>query len=420
MLQQKGLETVQVRLAAAMEAPEETVIVLMGDLREAERISQGLARFVQDGGALLVATDLGGGTSRQSRRLRWLFGTEFRYSDMRFAGHDQLASKYSDCPLVTDLDRSPEPDLFAGVQSIAANRPGYLQTSNQVHGIAWLPQSTPNGQDPVALMGSRRVGKGRMLLVADHSVFINEMLIHADNARFASNVTHWLTADGNRKQVVICLDNNLLPEWSFVGTPPTIPLKDLLRSVQRHGLAGLPTGEALLPMLNQSLVDFERQGGFNHFVRKLAGSSRMRGSPNLQRPLIILAVLLLLVALRWLLLTRARAQPWFFTQEDMRIGETRLSAAAREQNQLPVLRALVREFFAEAGVTRFSEPGKYPDVSWQTPVRSPKNKAADVRALWDIATTAPRGRISRKKIKALTEQLRRVYQLHARGLLKVQ
>lgn len=428
MLQQQGLDTVQLRLKSAMQAPDETVIVLIGDISESLRITLGLTAFVNDGGALLVATDLGGPSSRGTKRMPWLYRSEFLSTPIAFSSDARLQPKLSDCPVVTNLDRKHSPDLFDGVRSIVANRPGYLGLSDYVQGVAWLPKAAGrarqvSNRESLPLMAVNRLGKGRLLLVADHSIFINEMLIQGDNAQFASNVAHWLVADGNRKRLIVCSDNRLLPAWSFTGTPPSIPLKDLLKSVGRNGLSGLPTGEAILPILNQSLVDFERQGGFNQMAHKIGGSSLSRGTKstrNLQKPLIFLAALVLFVSARWMFGTRGRPQRWLFTRDDDARQELRLTSAVNEKHHYPYLRTLVREFFVESGITRFSNAEDCPQVVLTQEGKQDKMHGRKIRRLWEIATSHRPIPISSKKSQRHIEEIRNLLDLQSQGRLKLE
>ena len=198
MLQQQGLTNVQLQLASAMQTPEETVVVFLGDLSQAFRIRHELTEFVDHGGALLVATDLGG--NRKPIRLPWMYSSTFLAERMRFRPGDLFLAGYEDCPRVTRIAPAAASGLFEGVESLAANRPGYLRASSEVQAVAWLPRAV--GSDRAeALIATARKGTGRLLLIADHSLLINEMLVHADNARFASNVASWLTENGPTKTV---------------------------------------------------------------------------------------------------------------------------------------------------------------------------------------------------------------------------
>ena len=71
----------------------------------------------------------------------------------------------------------------------------------------------------IAEWKSRKRGGGRLVLMADHSILINGMLWHGDNARLAVNLADWLST-GERKEVAFIVDGK--PAKAMLALPPGI------------------------------------------------------------------------------------------------------------------------------------------------------------------------------------------------------
>lgn len=319
MLQQRGLRATPDRVGTALnEKPEETVAVVIGNLKTAAEggglrndgrgIQDQLTNFVRTGGALLVASDLRGQRIRKAsicntwvrEQQRWLSGKK---EMEQYAYHD-----FPDCPVVSRFGRGKEPELFEGVQNLVTNRPGAIRNSDQATNVAWLPMS-----GSPALMCVKRQGKGKMLFVADHSLFVNEMLVHGDNARFVNNVTEWLCDSEKRQRLVLIHDGNVLHDWTFGESPPSIPLSSLLRAARYGSLANLPMGDSVLPFLNEAVSRSQQENEFNKALRK--GASAMAGGRGVRLGVLALASLLLAWFIGWLIATRWRPRRWLSFQD---------------------------------------------------------------------------------------------------------
>ena len=62
-----------------------------------------------------------------------------------------------------------------------------------------------------------------ILLIPDHSVFINSMMLQTDNgnSRFAQNAVRWLTNDGTRRRVLFLADGEVIPRFAVASGIPT-------------------------------------------------------------------------------------------------------------------------------------------------------------------------------------------------------
>ena len=429
MLQQQGLSATQTQIATALANPTDTVVVVVGDLTTANLIfERQLDPFVDAGGALLVASDSLSNTRvpgqpvnvapiRGCRIKRWNGLSAREVERHGFEGYD-------DCAVVTRFDREGYSDLFNGVDSIVANRPGRVLIQGQgrnTRPAAWLP---PGRRYPlVAISRSRLSRDGRMIIVADHSLFVNEMLIHADNARFASNVAEWLcrTTGEKRSTLVLVHDGKVHANWGLGETPPAIPLETLLKAVQSGGLSNLPLGDSLLPVVNDAIEQAQAQNVFNEVA--LQGSRQVFGyQPN--RWLIPLTAIFAVLALGWFLRARFRPRLWMSYRDWRQPTEPRVVGAVREQHYRPYLRTVIREFFHEGGA-----PGLDPDHPPHVRGETGGIVERDVHELWNFATSpnvaatvkkAKKEKLGTRDVERFLGTLRRLRQLQLQGNLKLE
>lgn len=412
MLQQEGLVTTQTQIGTALENAQSTVVVILGDLRVPLQMRNQLERFVDRGGSLLVASDIG---LQKNRFVTWFPSTraQFRYRPPTTLN---AYRGYHDCPVITEFNSKAFPDLFDGIDTLITNRPAQLTFSSKVTWAADFAFESRRSRQRLMGVTKNRKNNGRVLLVADHSLFINEMLLHGDNARFASNVAKWLTSDGNRSTLVIIHDNRVLGEWSMGGGVPDVPLQDLLRAANRFGLDNLPIGETMLPILNQSLGEFERQGQHNSMVRRFAYG--LVGPRPYRAICILLTILLLVWAARWLFFTRGRPQRWLFPKREQNFAETNLSAAFREQQYQPYLKSLAREFFLELGVPEVSNMAVSPAIQANSSLR--QQAYTDIQMFWNIATGSNEKKLTKSTFNELVRKLRDLHRLQINGALRLE
>src|SRR5262249_18482707 len=109
---------------------------------------------------------------------------------------------------------------------------------------------------PFAVAG--KVGKGRLVVLADHSVFIDIMLATKENgnAAFAENCVGWL-AEGRQPR-----DRVLFYEEGTIRTKfDVLPVRDVP--------IDLPPPEKLVPLMDRFLADAERSDTFDRILRDL-------------------------------------------------------------------------------------------------------------------------------------------------------
>src|SRR5262249_49234461 len=142
--------------------------------------------------------------------------------------------KLPDCIYVEPEDDKNAPRLFVPSTfgqtkflGLVTNRPSFLWVGHGVprraHVLARFPrgcwyggargQHLPRDWSPYTVAVSSEHGKGRLLLLADHSIFINEMMQPRDtgNADFAYNAVDWLREgeDGPRDRVLFVTDSRI-------------------------------------------------------------------------------------------------------------------------------------------------------------------------------------------------------------------
>src|SRR5262249_36933333 len=142
---------------------------------------------------------------------------------------------------------------------VVANLPSSLQffagfRRSRLAELAALPPACGDGVfnqlygPPFAIGGP--LGDGRLLGIADHSLFINNMILQPDtgNIDFAYRCAEWLLQrpDGGRRGQILYVEDGQ------VRTDFEIPLKSLPPPP-------LPSPEALLPLVNETLIGLEKE-----------------------------------------------------------------------------------------------------------------------------------------------------------------
>jgi len=184
-----GLQHVTVDQAYAV-PQNELVVVLFGDIR---RIPILLENVISNGGSVLAATDSSSGAQVRTSGISFRPNRSYRTRQV-----DSFAD-YIDCPVVSDI-RSHI--ITQGISEIATNRPGALVSSLNSR-LAYLPYegTTQKNKAFIAAMEYRR--GGRIVGVADQSVFSNQMIIYRDNALFADQTIRWLKRKKQKYVLVI-------------------------------------------------------------------------------------------------------------------------------------------------------------------------------------------------------------------------
>jgi hypothetical protein len=193
------------------------------------------------------------------------------------------------------------------------------------------------------------VGRGRLLVLADHSVFINQMMLPRDtgNVEFAFKCAAWLRGEkGQRDQVLLLVDG--LPE-----TKLDVPLKNI--QVPPKDLLGplLAWGNATLTETEQAVAEAEKEGSFNENLWQFLKDRNL--SPRaLNFGGLLLLTGLLLVSGIYRLSIRARHRP------EASVPAVALAVSARLP-LLPLLEQRHREMLRSGN---FAEPARQILRAW--------------------------------------------------------
>ncbi|HTK78322.1 MAG TPA: hypothetical protein VL371_23880, partial [Gemmataceae bacterium] len=273
MLKMAGLKPVT-SLEEVLDHPTNSILMVLGSTEMLDPLAANgeLKRFLNAGGALLVATD-----RRTSNELFFVLPARVSgepISVPRGPSYRELP----DCPLVVEpallgqfLGLKPH-QILSGLDAtrpVATNRPSCIEQLLPPMGlIAELDApgrryaifdrrlEVPN-RVMFAAVGEFKRG-GRAAVLADHSVFINSMMWQTDNdnIRFAYNITRWLADDGKRTNVLLCYDGDIQRSFDVDLTyarPPFPPI------------------EALVPLANQMIGEMEQENLFNRMLVDAAG-----------------------------------------------------------------------------------------------------------------------------------------------------
>lgn len=191
-LERSGLEITR-SFSDVSNAPSQSVIVHVGNIPPAG-IAQLYQSFVRRGGALLLASDRVnsvGGIARFSGLVVKTREPAYQYQNR------------NDCIRVSP---SRESELTMGVSELVFNRASHLGLFSG-RNLKWKadliwPDYVDGGVAGKPLVASARAvsGGGSVVLCADHSIFTNAMLWHADNAMFVLNASKAL-ASAERDQL---------------------------------------------------------------------------------------------------------------------------------------------------------------------------------------------------------------------------
>jgi hypothetical protein len=276
------------------EEPENKLLIVLGDAELLPQRGFNLEPFVRRGGAVLLATDRNCISPIQS------FGVRIVGSRVTVPEKSEFA--YKQCEDCIFIERSPDAraqalPLFANLSiegvltRVATNRPGYLRRAPDCElpvlaafppgcsttesrivpsgrpGLRLRPESrgahltpfggvAPGRRLPFAVGGSW--GEGRILILSDHSVFINEMMWQPDNENFlfAHNCVDWLSNGGRRREVLFLEEGQVQTSFKF-------PLK-----VPPGG--SLPPLKATVEIADKGLGELERENAFNRAIRSVA------------------------------------------------------------------------------------------------------------------------------------------------------
>jgi hypothetical protein len=235
----------------AIASPKETVLVVLGSLHRVSVVDS----FLSKGGAVLVASDQASGRDAYLKNGVKFFG---RSVNTRYKTEGYLFNR--DCPVIRDLKGHPS---LEGVTAIASNRPGMLSAGNLTI-VARFPELEGTSRPASFAVADETENGGRILAIADQSLFTNQMITAEDNDLFAYQALLWLK-DSKRKYVHFVVNGTYKRHDNVedVELPPVQLTPDEIREI----LAKLPP-EKLLAFGNQLAADVEDKDLINKFIRE--------------------------------------------------------------------------------------------------------------------------------------------------------
>jgi hypothetical protein len=177
------------------------LLIVFGDMGILDQIPGGLSQFVESGGAVLAASDRQTpGPRSGGRALKNVFGITIHAQPVLIPDDSKRCyRRYKECPIVEPLDRDVTsreggPPLFQDLSpGVVTNLAGFLERS--ARGLKLLPIlavfpkgcEPPNPQEadaelPLPFAVGGPWGEGRVLILADESVFINNMMMQNDTS----------------------------------------------------------------------------------------------------------------------------------------------------------------------------------------------------------------------------------------------
>lgn len=394
--------------------PEALLIVVLGDTDFLNRVGgRELLEFVQRGGALLVASDL-----RSGRGLERAFGVEIT-GDFLVAREGSASAwrGLTEYPLLGKETNWRHP-IFRNVRTVAANRPSHLagRGNRRLPTLARFPGDVfwEGGRGGVGseweFAAGAQVQDGKALVLADHSVFINDMLVQADNDNFffACNVVDWLTDGGKRKYVLFLENDKPVMDFSATLKEPELPP------------IPLPPEGVLIEKGNEIIAAVDAADPFNQFLNE-----RVPQVAVLRTLLLLLSLMVLVLVVMRLLRARHRiaatepllalclaeqapGRPLLARRhEDMRRQDNHWESAHQMARQL--FETLPRP--AGSGDAWPQEaPLKFQGGWWQR-----RQRRQQVERLWRLALGQAPERITTRDFQRLQDDLRQVRTALANG-----
>jgi len=420
--------------------PEGALLVVLGDpgwSRILDLDGPWLHDFVKNGGAVLYASDseCPQNITKDLLKLTNVHITGFLVKKQT----KEACYKVPECPFLEPNGVELSRVLFRnphGVKplQVAANLPSFLLASKVplpggIQTVALLPKDCliddPKGgfgwdQSYRRLGVAGDSGKGRILVLADHSLFINEMMMPADtgNVEFATNCLEWLRErpDGRHRRQA------LFVEEGKVNSSFNVPLKEFIPDFSDKVLEAIKIALANLsrelPRFDTKLAEMEDQNTFNRHLWSQMEDPERPGAwrPRLLQGLVLGTTLALLLFLCYRIsgAGRNRLEPGL-PALDRAVQQHHPAASALEQrfesmledgNLTEAARSVARQILAVAGVEP-APAGTVPPL----PILTIRvgwwrrwHLAGLVRRLWHLAFAARPLRVSLAGWKRLLHQ----------------
>jgi hypothetical protein len=405
--------------------PAHTLLIVLGDTHCLTQLTMSLPRFVQQGGALLLASDQPVQDVEVRRQLLTVAGVEIlgQPRQVGVVNKDTCYHGLDFCPYAQPVRRT-NPGLFFDAHGqpfhVATNVPAVLDDPIQnspplghVKRLAMLPAGFGHKLFRIGgLLGLEQnlfavggdVGDGRVLVLADHSAFINEMMLPSDNdnVEFTTNCVSWLSGDEKQRTKVLFVENGQIRD-SF-----DIPLRYETLPLDKALAMFVGAADKQLEQFNERLAEPEGQSFANAFIHQWLESKNLMESFG-EVVIIALTVALLLLGcyrmgvkgryrndLNVPLLTR------LLEQETPRrpLAEQRHEALLRSGNLWESARGLARQCFVAHAASQ-AAPRIVAQGGWWQRWRTRRR----VSRLWHLAWSERPVRVPPRRFKSLLAEI---------------
>jgi hypothetical protein len=410
-------------LGSLQEDPENCILIVLGETLPLEAEQFDLDDFVNRGGAVLLASDRNvAGPLRP-------FGLRLVEGPVDVAPNSAVAYKgLQDCIFVVPTEAGGDLFRFQGspLTHVATNRAGWLrpvegERDRRLPILARFPSEVrvPTGpfgfpmRAPSFAAGGPW-GKGRVLVLSDHSVFINAMLWQTDNSNldFATNCMDWLRE--RKRQRVLFLEEGTVRERF------DIPLKNA-------GPPPLPPVDRLVQAVNGGLQGMEEENRFNEIVRQI--EERINHEAFLKGLAVVLTIGLAVYGLGRLGQARHRLEPGAPLLADtlsqavrsVSVLDLRQRAMLRDDNYWEAAHALARQGLEAALAAGASSRAAtaLPPLQIRGTWRQRWALRRQMRRLWRLAhRTRPR-RVTAVGLRRIRASLAAVHKALADGTLRM-
>jgi hypothetical protein len=414
---------------------DDIILISLGNPQTSVRTGVNPLEFLETAsarGSALIATDtqvtlttsLGARFAVTGERVECL-DDEARHRDRR--GCPYLVPINVDGPAATT-------GLFRGLNRVAANSASWISVQpdgwggDLQHRLARFPAGcvrTPSGRAVpefayFAVGGNGPDGFGnrnryRFLVMADHSVFINQMLLEpgTDNLELAYRVIEYLQGpDKTRKRCIFFEDGRLVQTFDDLGRAAAQQNQPPLPQVNLWAL------QDKLTDLGNAVID--RLQSNNAHNKLLLGSNESLSLAYVARFLVVVAaaaacffVLRRVWAARKPTDTPAPPPVAAAPSGPPGVFDRRQKELLRRNNVYEPVRDLVRDFFESLGVPA-DAPARPPALVIADVVRKPDSLRAAVRDFWKIAF-GPAQAMTVSRWRELEPFFERVRQAHADG-----
>jgi hypothetical protein len=476
--------------------PSESVLLVLGDPNclSKSNFPEGLRSFVEQGGAVLIATDKKT-EGEAGQNLAALAGVRVT-GETLVCLSENATDRYDTsiyCPFVQPITESAgpagstnvlgalaaafgaggRPALFRNPHPdqpdlrVAVNAPSRLDMRGWwlpggIHRLAQLPSSCRD--EAISVRSLKRigriqmtiddeidatrsqsasllfavggtVGKGRVLVLADHSIFINRMILPRDtgNLEFAANCLHWLRGGASTPLEMLRAANNpqalqqitgqrdkaLFWDDGQIRTDFRVPMKEIPIN------PSLGSEPAIVAAINQTVVKMEDRDAFNR--KLLDGFDDWDGPTRLGRYAVYALTFALLLFLGYVVVWRGRSRldvsapslGYALAQHAPRLSllEQRRRTMLRSGNVWETAHQLARQYFESAGIslTESSAPRIVMRGGWWQTWRARRR----IARLWELARGDAPIRISPAALKRRLRDLEELKTTLAKGTIVV-